>query len=105
MARTAGAFIHCVRDHNVMEPMESSTSVTAARCKPLQATKGKQISLKDKLDITEQAEKRKKQVDLAVAYDLSKQTVNTFVNTEGTILSKKVSGDLQPKRFRFSEAS
>ncbi|KAH7985872.1 hypothetical protein HPB52_025336 [Rhipicephalus sanguineus] len=58
----------------------------------------------DKLDIIEQVEKGKKQADIAVAYDLSKQTVNTIINAKEAILAKKVSGDLQPKRFRLREA-
>ncbi|KAL3179504.1 hypothetical protein MRX96_037891 [Rhipicephalus microplus] len=51
--------------------MEPNASANAVRHK---ATKRKQISLKDKLDIIEQVEKGKKQVDVAVAYGLSKQT-------------------------------
>ncbi|KAH7947511.1 hypothetical protein HPB52_012527 [Rhipicephalus sanguineus] len=58
----------------------------------------------NKLDIIEQVEKGKKQADIAVAYDLSKQTVNTIINAKEAILAKKVSGDLQPKRFRLREA-
>ncbi|KAL3214375.1 hypothetical protein MRX96_051495 [Rhipicephalus microplus] len=54
-----------------MEPMEPNASANVVRHK---ATKRKQISLKDKLDIIEQVEKGKKQVDVAVAYGLSKQT-------------------------------
>ncbi|KAL3226123.1 hypothetical protein MRX96_004559 [Rhipicephalus microplus] len=51
--------------------MEPNASANAVRHK---ATKRKQISLKDKLDIIEQVEEGKKQVDVAVAYGLSKQT-------------------------------
>ncbi|KAH8010147.1 hypothetical protein HPB51_025418 [Rhipicephalus microplus] len=82
--------------------MEPNASANAVRHK---ATKRKQISLKDKLDIIEQVEKGKKQVDVAVAYGLSKQTVSTIINTKEAVLAKKVSGDLQPKRFRLREAS
>lgn len=85
-----------------MEPMEPNASANAVRHK---ATKRKQISLKDKLDIIEQVEKGKKQVDVAVAYGLSKQTVSTIINAKEAVLAKKVSGDLQPKRFRLREAS
>ncbi|KAL3199867.1 hypothetical protein MRX96_043732 [Rhipicephalus microplus] len=85
-----------------MEPMEPNASANAMRHK---ATKRKQISLKDKLDIIEQVEKGKKQVDVAVAYGLSKQTVSTIINAKEVVLAKKVSGDLQPKRFRLREAS
>ncbi|KAH8033922.1 hypothetical protein HPB51_017620 [Rhipicephalus microplus] len=85
--------------------MEPNTSTNALRRKPLQATKHKQISLKDELDIIEQVEKGKKQVDIAVTYGLSKQTVNTIVITKEAILSKKASGGLQLKRFWFREAS
>ncbi|KAL3216243.1 hypothetical protein MRX96_006433 [Rhipicephalus microplus] len=53
----------------------------------------------------EQVEKGRKRVDVAVAYGLSKQTVNTILKSKATILSKKVLGDLQPKRFRLREAS
>nr|XP_037275623.1 zinc finger protein 287-like [Rhipicephalus microplus] len=89
----------------VIEPTELNTSANAGRRKPLQATKRKQISLKDKLDMIEQVEKGRKRVDVAVAYGLSKQTVNTILKSKATILSKKVLGDLQPKRFRLREAS
>ncbi|KAL3206246.1 hypothetical protein MRX96_040289 [Rhipicephalus microplus] len=82
--------------------MEPNASANAVRHK---ATKHKQISLKDKLDIIEQVEKGKKQVDVAVAYGLSKQTVSTIINAKEAVLAKKVSGDLQPKRFRLREAS
>ncbi|KAH8042048.1 hypothetical protein HPB51_020161 [Rhipicephalus microplus] len=85
-----------------MEPMEPNASANAMCHK---ATKRKQISLKDKLDIIEQVEKGKKQVDVAVAYGLSKQTVSTIINAKEVVLAKKVSGDLQPKRFRLREAS
>ncbi|KAH8042288.1 hypothetical protein HPB51_021372 [Rhipicephalus microplus] len=85
-----------------MEPMEPNASANAVRHK---TTKRKQISLKDKLDIIEQVEKGKKQVDVAVAYGLSKQTVSTIINAKEAVLAKKVSGDLQPKRFRLREAS
>ncbi|KAH8038456.1 hypothetical protein HPB51_001571 [Rhipicephalus microplus] len=85
-----------------MEPMEPNASANAVRHK---ATKRKQISLKDKLDIIEQVEKGKKQVDVAVAYGLSKQTVSTIINAKEAVLAKKVSGDMQPKRFRLREAS
>lgn len=85
-----------------MEPMEPNASANAVRHK---ATKRKQISLKDKLDIIEQVEKGKKQVDVAVAYGLSKQTVSTIINAKEAVLAKKVSGDLQPKRFRLRKAS
>ncbi|KAL3198113.1 hypothetical protein MRX96_014547 [Rhipicephalus microplus] len=82
--------------------MEPNASANAVRHK---ATKRKQISLKDKLDIIEQVEKGKKQVDVAMAYGLSKQTVSTIINAKEAVLAKKVSGDLQPKRFRLREAS
>nr|XP_037290390.1 tigger transposable element-derived protein 4-like [Rhipicephalus microplus] len=82
--------------------MEPNASANAVRHK---ATKRKQIFLKDKLDIIEQVEKGKKQVDVAVAYGLSKQTVSTIINAKEAVLAKKVSGDLQPKRFRLREAS
>ncbi|KAH7987778.1 hypothetical protein HPB51_026542 [Rhipicephalus microplus] len=86
-----------------MEPMEPNASVNAVRHK---ATKRKQISLKDKLDIIEQVEKGKKsKVDVAVAYGLLKQTVSTIINAKEAVLAKKVSGDLQPKRFRLRKAS
>ncbi|KAL3216242.1 hypothetical protein MRX96_006432 [Rhipicephalus microplus] len=74
----------------VIEPTELNTSANAGRRKPLQATKRKQISLKDKLDMIEQVEKGRKRVDVAVAYGLSKQTVNTILKSKATILSKKV---------------
>ncbi|KAH8033605.1 hypothetical protein HPB51_014511 [Rhipicephalus microplus] len=73
--------------------MELNTSVKTAHPKPLQATKRKQISLKDKLDI-ERVEKKKKQDNVVVPYSLSKKTVNTIVNAKKTILSKKVSDPL-----------
>ncbi|KAL3216321.1 hypothetical protein MRX96_006504 [Rhipicephalus microplus] len=82
-----------------MEPNASANAVCH------KATKRKQISLKDKLDIIEQVEKGKKQVDVAVAYGLSKQTVSTIINAKEAVSAKKVSGDLQPKRFRLREAS
>lgn len=88
-----------------MEPMEPSTSANVAHRKPLKAMEREQMSLKNKLDIIEQLEEGKKQVDVAVAYGLSKQTVNIIVNAKATILLKKVSGHLQPKRFRLREAS
>ncbi|KAH7961967.1 hypothetical protein HPB52_013793 [Rhipicephalus sanguineus] len=73
-----------------MEPMEPNASANAVRHK---ATKRKQISLKDKLDIIEQVEKGKKQVDIAVAYGLSKQTVSTIINAKEAILAKKQKRD------------
>ncbi|KAH7940153.1 hypothetical protein HPB52_022068 [Rhipicephalus sanguineus] len=69
--------------------MEPNASANAMRRK---ATKREQISLKDKLDIIEQVEKGKKQVDVAVAYGLSKQTVST-INAKEAILAKEVSDD------------
>lgn len=64
-----------------MEPMEPSTSANVAHRKPLKAMEREQMSLKNKLDIIEQLEEGKKQVDVAVAYGLSKQTCRSRRST------------------------
>ncbi|KAH7931701.1 hypothetical protein HPB51_029729 [Rhipicephalus microplus] len=82
-----------------MEPMELNASANAVRHK---AMKRKQISLKDKLDIIEQVEKGKKQVDVAMAYGLSKQTVSTIINAKEAVLAKKVSAEAGLSDLKFA---
>lgn len=92
-------FVHpvnlCMRTYclDVCDVMKPNGSEKALRCKPPEATNRKHISLKDKLNISEQVEKGKKMVDGAVAFSLSKQTVNTIISAKEAISAKKVSGN------------
>lgn len=85
--------------------MDADSLPSVSRGSAPETMKRKQISLKEKLEIIEEVDKGKTQTNVARAYGLSKQTVNTIVKNRDTILAKQVTGDLQSKRFRLRDAT